>query len=404
MANIQSLSLNTMGANPLRSLVTGQAAQQLTMTPLNARAWTDRVGSEYSQLFQEAAQAQSRAMTARNTLSRSQRSGMLDPSQLTNLSTQLWGAQGEAKLDALARQALFRMNASGLAGLEACLYPRDPLERMMLLSRMSELIGREDSASQRMLQTAGRDLQDRHGDEIKALENSTGAFDVMHHTDAAGANKAAGATDLRLIYLNAGRTAGDAILSAPKLATQLLAKFDGAQFELALMQLGEGVLADLRSACPSRHSERVSAALTNSNVFTNIRTALGLSRKMRTRMASLGEEVEATDPYLATKLLEEADRGCAEAHQLARSLVGDSQADRMLQNRDALTCLRQSGFEIPMPWWSDPAARLKLLADLDKLADSFNRPDHAPGFSFQERLRNGLQKDRLHYKSCAPAA
>lgn len=407
MANIESVSLEMKGAAALRSLAAAQAPlqQQPSMKPLNERAWADKVGSEYSQLFQEAAQAQSRAMTARNTLSRSQRSGMMDPSQLAQLSTQLWGAQGENKLDALARQALFRMSTSGLAGLEACLHPRDPLERMMLLSKMSELMGGGDSASQQMLQTVTRDLQDRHGDEIKALKNSADSFDVMHHTNAAGAKDDAGATALRSIYLSAGRTTGDAILSAPKLATQLLAKFDGAQFELALMQLGEGVLADLRSAHPSRHSERVSAALTNSNVFVSIRTALRLSQKMRSRLASLGEEVETTDPFMATKFLEEADRGCAEANQLARSLVGDSQAERMLQNRETLACLREIGLEIPLPWWPDLAPRLKLLADLDKLAESFNRPDHGPGFLSQQRLQKALPKSktRLRYKSNATA-
>ncbi len=376
-------------------LATVDQKVQTTLRSVNERAWSDRVGDEFSQLFQSAAQSQSRAAMAREMRSRSQRLGLLDPSLLAEMAARLWGASGENKLDALARQAAFRLNSSGLAGLETSLSPRDPMERQLLLSKMAEHIGRNDAASERILQSAARNLQARHGDELKALHNSAPAFDVLHHMDAPDPSKAAGASELRSIFLDAGRTAGDAIISAPKLANQLLAKFDGPQFEVALMQLGEGVLADLRSMHPSQHAERVSAALTNSGAFMNVRKALALSRRMRAQMAAQGEAIENSDAFVATKFLEEADAGCSEASRLTRSLVGDEQAERMLAHGGALTCLRQSMSDMPLSWWSDQPARLKLLDDLDDLTNALNRPDQTLAFSIQKRLRADLPVQRI---------
>lgn len=404
MANDLSLPLDRtlLRASNLMALDSAAKAADLqgqtALRSLNERSWSDRVGDEFSQLFQSAAQAQSRASLAREMRSRSQRLGLVDPNQLADMAARLWGPGGENKLDTLARQAAFRLNASGMAGLEASLSARDPMERQLLLSKMAEHIGRNDVSSERLLQSAARNLQTRHGDELKALHNSAAAFDVLHHMDAPDADKAAGASKLRGIFLDAGRTAGDAVVSAPKLASELLAKFDGPQFEVALMQLGEGVLADLRSAYPSQHAERVAAALTNSGAFMNVRKALGLSRRMRSQLAALGEPLENSDAHVATKLLEEAEVGCADASTWAKSLLGAQQGDRLLNNGAALTSLRSTVTDTPLSWWSDQhqSARFQLLEELDNLASALNRTDQAIGSSIQKRLRASMPTGQTH--------
>lgn len=360
------------------------------LKPVNEQAWSHRVGEEFSHVFQSAAQSHLRHARSREARSRAQRLGLVDPGHLAEKALQLWGPGGEERLDALARQALYRLTAGGSSSLNASLQPRDPLERHLLLSKMAEHLGHEDSPAQRELALSVQQLHEHHGDELLALDNSAPAFAKLHPPAAAPEAEADAATSLRRLYLDAGRTAGDAVVSPNKLARGLLERFEADRFEPALRQLGQGVLADLRSQQPSRHAERVAVALANAGAFMNVRRALGIARELRLRLKALSQDVGGSEAQLASKLLEESDEGCASAHAFAASLLGAQAGDQCLGRSGPLSCLRHAVTCMPAAWWPEAGqpARLQLLEDLDARLRRLSDSGATPASGIESRLRS----------------
>jgi hypothetical protein len=363
----------------------------VNLKSMNEQAWSNRVGEEFSHVFQSAAQSHLRHARSREARSRAQRLGLVDPGHLAEKALLLWGAGGEERLDALARQALYRLTAGGSSSLNTSLQPRDPLERHLLLSKMAEHLGHEDSPAQRELALSVQQLHEQHGDELLALDNSAPAFAKLHPQaaapEAATDDAAAG---LRRVYLEAGRTVGDAVVSPNKLARGLLERFDADRFEPALRQLGEGVLADLRSSQPSRHAERVAVALANAGAFMNVRRALGISRELRLRLKASSQDVGASDAQLASKLLEASDEGCASAHAFAAGLLGAQAGEQCLGRSALLSCLRHAVTCMPAAWWPEAGlpARLQLLEDLDARLRRLSDSGATPASGIESRLRS----------------
>ncbi len=377
-----------------------QAAGALMMKPVNDLAWSSRVGEEFSHIFQSAVQSHLRHARSREARSRSQRLGLVDPSHLAEKALQLWGSGGEERLEALARQALYRLTTGGSTSLNASLQPRDPLEQHLLLSKMAEHLGHdEDSPAHRELQLSLQQLQEHHGDELAALERGAPAFAKLHEATAAPGLAQAAANDpaanpaaaLRRIYLDAGRTEGDAVVSPNKLALGLLARFDADRFELALHQLGEGVLADLRSPLPSRHASRVAVALSNAGAFMNVRRALGISRELRLRLNAHSQDIEDSEGQLASKLLEVSEQGCASATGFADGVLGERRGGQCLSRPGSLSCLRHAVSCMPPAWWPESGhpARLQLLEDLDMRLHRLSDSGATPASGAESRLRAG---------------
>lgn len=373
-----------------------QAAGALMMKPVNDLAWSNRVGEEYSHIFQSAVQSHLRHARSREARSRSQRLGLVDPSHLAEKALQLWGSGGDERLEALARQALYRLTTGGSTSLNASLQPRDPLEQHLLLSKMAEHLGHdEDSPAQRELRLSLQQLQEHHGDELAALERGAPAFAKLHEAAAPGSAQATNdpaanpAAALRRIYLDAGRTEGDAVVSPNKLALGLLARFDADRFEHALRQLGEGVLADLRSPLPSRHASRVAVALSNAGAFMNVRRALGISRELRLRLNAHSQDIEDSEGRLASKLLEVSEQGCASATGFADGLLGEPRGGQCLSRQGSLSCLRHAVGCMPAAWWPDSCgpARLQLLEDLDMRLRRLRDSGATPASGAESRLR-----------------
>lgn len=381
-----------------------QAAGALLMKPVNDLAWSNRVGEEFSHIFQSAVQSHLRHARSREARSRSQRLGLVDPSHLAEKALQLWGSGGEERLEALARQALYRLTTGGSTSLNASLQPRDPLEQHLLLSKMAEHLGHdEDSPAHRELQLSLQQLQEHHGDELAALERGAPAFAKLHEAAAVpGSPRAANdpaaspAAALRRIYLDAGRTEGDAVVSPNKLALGLLARFDADRFELALRQLGEGVLADLRSPLPSRHASRVAVALSNAGAFMNVRRALGISRELRLRLNAHSQDIEDSEGQLASKLLEVSEQGCASATGFADGVLGEPRGGQCLSRHGSLSCLRHAVGCMPAAWWPESGgpARLQLLEDLDMRLRRLSDSGATPASGVESRLRAAAASGR----------
>jgi hypothetical protein len=374
--------------------ITPNAVAASVIKPMNEQAWTNRVGDEFNHIFQSAAQAQARAMHARQMRSRAHRLGLVDPGHLAEKATQLWGSNGGSRLENLARQAAFRLTTGGVTALQTVLHPRDPLERHLLLSKMSEYLGSDQSPAQQDLERSVQQLHQQHGDELLALNNSAAAFAQLNDASPAATATAAG---LRSIFLDAGRMPGDAVITATRLAKGLLEKFDGQTFESALRQLGEGVLADLRSPQPSRHAERVGVALTNAGAFMTVRMSLGVARDLKTRLASQGKMLPQSEPRIACTLLESAESGCADAPSFCGALFGTERASEASGNLEVLSSLRQTVQAMPNTWWTadSESSRFQLLEDLDVRMSVLGASGKSPEKDLASRLRERLAANAL---------
>ena len=387
-------------SNAPRGLVMGATAAAVapsTIKPMNEQAWSNRVGEEYNQIFQSAAQATLRAGRAREMRSRSQRLGLVDPGHLADKASQLWGSDGANRLETLARQAAFRLTTGGVSALQASMHSRDPLERHLLYSKMAELLGEDDAAAQKGLEQSVLQLKHHHGDELLALSNTAETFSTLHDTQIHKEGDASAAEGLRRIYLDAGRMPGDSVITPLNLARGLLEKVEHSSFETALKKLGEGVLADLRSPQPSRHAERVGVALTNAGAFMTVRMALGISKDLRVRLSSQGTKLRQSDAQIACKLLESAEEGCASMVDLGGSIFGQDQAPAAMANANVLTSLRQAVTSMPTTWWAkdQEGARFQLLEDIDQRMSILKDPANDPAEQIAIRLRAQLSDSSL---------
>jgi hypothetical protein len=272
-------------------------------------------------------------------------------------------------LDALARNAAFQFGSGGAKALQQVLRQMDPLEQLLILSKVSEYLGGGDTPAHEDLETSVQRLTEKHGDEIVALKNSAMAFGKLRdvETDQSPSNDPV--SGLRSVYLDAGRTPGDSVISPQKLAQSLLEMCDESRFEVALEQLAAGVLADLRSSQPSRHALRVGVALTNAGAFMAVRAALGIAKELRGRLASAGKSLEASDPAVACKLLQESSGGCSTFKALCNAIFGNSASAPVIGSTPILSAIRHVVESIPNSWWpaDNNGAKFKLLAEIDSL-------------------------------------
>ena len=149
--------------------VTAASVAPSVIKPMNEQAWENRVGQEHAHIFQSAAQSHLRSSKARELRSRAQRLGLIDPGHLAEKAFQLWGSNGENRLETLARQAAFRLSTGGISALQSSMHSRDPLERHLLLSKMAELLGQNDTRAHEGLEQSVSQLRQHHGDELLAL-------------------------------------------------------------------------------------------------------------------------------------------------------------------------------------------------------------------------------------------
>ena len=357
---------------------------------MSESSWSGRVGSnEFAEIFQSAANGAKRAAHARALVSRARQLGMFEPSELAEKARQLWGSGGEKKLDASARQAAFQLSTGGIRALQQALESKDPLERLLILSKVSEYLGPDDSSASDDLQNAVLLLRQRHGDEILALSNSASSFAKVRETDNPAEQTADAASGLRSVYLDAGRMPGDAVISPQKLAQNLIDQCGESNFSSALEQLSAGVLADLRSSQPSRHALRVGVALTNAGAFTAVRIALGLAKELRGRLAGAGITLDKADPNVACKLLQESAGGCSGSRALCNAIFGEAIVAKATKSPVAMSIVRQVVQSTPDSWWpaDKNGAKLKLLNDIDSLLSVLGDAGSSPQAEAASKLR-----------------
>lgn len=381
------------------SLIAARAAESAPSRSgakaMSEPVWNGRVGNdEFAEIFQSAAQGAKRAAQSRQLQARAQRLGMFEPADLGNKAREVWGASGEKKLDASARNAAFQLSVGGATALKRVLQHMDPLERLLVLSKVSEYLGPGDTQAHNDLEMAVLQLKEHHDDEIIALKNSAAAFANLRETGPEENPSADSATGLRSVYLDAGRMPGDTVISPQKLARSLMEKCDESKFEAALDQLGAGVLADLRSPQPSRHALRVGVALTNAGALMTVRTAMGIAKDLRGRLASNGKDLEKSNPEIVCAMLDESAGGCSSSNALCNSLFGEGAASRALGSPSALTSVRQAVQATPDSWWpsDNKGSKLKLLDDIDSRISALGEYGKNPSVEVASRLRAKLPK------------
>jgi hypothetical protein len=342
----------------------GNASAQIKT--LSEGVYLERNGDEFSQLFKSTAMSHQNAIKSRHRPAKGQQD-LIDPKELADRAKQLWGADGDKKLDALARDATFKLQNGGRSALNQALQNRDPLERLLLLSKMSELIG-DDASARQDLEHVTKNLYIHHGDEIKSLSRTVTPFAQLAKI-AADAPQ-----ELRSLYLEAGRSTGDAVVSALKLAKGLLKKFDTKHFETALRQMNEGVLVELRKSNPTRNATRASIALTNSSAFMTVRKSLSMARELRTRWASKGLRASATDGELACALLEECENGANEPNQMLSNLLGEQDGETVMDDPHLLMDLHHTVNNTPLSWWPESleGSRFQVLEKMSARIDALN--------------------------------
>ena len=381
------------------SLIAARAAESAPgrsgAKAMSEPAWKGRAGvDEFAEIFQSAAQGVKRAAQSRQLQAKAQQLGIFEPADLGNKAREVWGAAGEKKLDASARNAAFQLSSGGATALKHALQQMDPLEKLLVLSKVSEYLGPGNSQAHDDLEMAVLQLKEHHDDEIIALKNSATAFASLRETGPEQAPSADSTTGLRSVYLDVGRTPGDSVVSPQKLAHSLLEKCDEGKFEAALDQLGAAVLADLRTPQPSRHALRVGVALTNAGAFTTVRTALGIAKELRGRLASTGKDLEKSNPEVVCALLDESAGGCSNSKALFSSLFGEGAATRALGSPSTLTSVRQAVQATPESWWpsDNKGAKLKLLDDIDSRVSVLGDSVRNPSAEIESRLRAKLPK------------
>ncbi len=331
---------------------------------LNEGDYLQRNGDEFSELFKSSATTHQNVLKSRHRSTLEQQ-GFIDQKELPDRVSQLWGSAGEKKLDTLARDATFKLRHGGRSALNQALQKRNPLERLLLLSKMSALIDPQDTASRQDLELALKNLYTQHSDEIKTLERKATPFAKLTTTPPQESD---------LINLEAHRTTGDAVISAIKLAKGLLKKFDPQNFETALHQFNTSVLVELRKSNATRHTTRASVALTNSSAFMTVRKALFMAKELRERLAAKGLRTNATDAQLASALLEECEAGACEPSQMLGNLLGEQDGQTVMDNPHLLMDMQYTVNNTPLSWWPESleTSRFQLLEKISTHIEALN--------------------------------
>jgi hypothetical protein len=354
-------------------------------------------GQEHLKNFTNFSQAK-RAQTEARLRMQGDRRRTMNPGQLKGKATELWGDQGEEKLATLAREGLFKLRGSGQQNsyspeaLQSSLKERSPYERFLILSKMSSVLAPGTSPERTNLEEAVAQLHEHHGDEVIAAERAAPAFAKLDEVSETGSQ------DLHALYLNAGRTTGDAVVTARKLAEGLMAKFGAKNFDTALQQITRTVSSELIQMQPTRHATRVQVAMTNSAAFDTVRKAAGLvglkrSNGLRQMLAADGLKTEKTDGEVAVGLLQQCEQGTNDPHQFAQALFGE-ESRIVLDSSKLLRHLRKCINETPPSWWPPKLenTRFQLLKSINSRLEVLGNSGKQPDFARKEQTLRAQAK------------
>jgi hypothetical protein len=350
---------------------------------ISLEVYHEQKGEDHLKSFKSLDHA-NKAKTEARLRMQGDRRRVMNPGQLKGKATELWGEEGEEKLATLAREGLFKLRGSGdysPAALQSTLKERSPYERFLILSKMSSVLAAGPGRERTDIEAAVAQLHEHHGDEVTAAERAAPAFAKLDQVSETGSQ------DLHALYLNAGRTTGDAIVTARKLAEGLMAKFGSKNFDTALQQVKKTVAGELGQMHPTRHATKVLVAITNSAAFDTVRKAAGLvglkrSNGLRQMLAADGLKTDKSDGEVAVGLLQQCELGTNDPHQFAQALFGE-ESRIVMDSFKLLGHLRKCINETPPSWWPPKldGTRFQLLksinARLEVLGDSGKQPDLA---------------------------
>jgi hypothetical protein len=355
--------------------------QSQSMSRKSEAEYQEATGREHSELFKATEERQKQNHQSRAQL-RDAKRPLLNSSEIKDKAQQLWGDKGQDKLQQLADRALHTLKEGGASALRALRSGLPPLEQFLLLSKMGERLGEGDSAAHKDIEEASLQLQLQHGPEIKRLLAAGTPMANLGEEAPPPPNEA-----MKSLRSDAARSTGDAVLSAAKLIPLLVEKFGAKDFEASLERMSKsGVLDALKKSHPTREVNRVRIAMTNGAALNTVRKAFNwASKRMRPRLAAGGMRLNPDDDAkVAGTLLEQCAMGVNNPGQLAGSLFGSDNGQRIMDSPDLLDALRHGVKSTPENWWPQDKKgkapeRLQVLEMIDKrisgLQDSGIRPE-----------------------------